>query len=277
MRKWDHLALAYRRKSYAIRALRSIELTFPAMIDQLVAEIDRDHVSAAVDAALETRGPAAAIMAASAMGTLWRWAKKHRLVVDDIMLGFPMPEGGSARQRTLNEDECRRMFRAAGMIGYPSGSFVQLLLLTGARRDEMRKLQWSEIVEDEIEGAVIDLPADRVKTGRKSGGHKIHLSPAALGVIADCPRHQGCPFIFTSDGIKAQGDVTRLKKKLDALLAKDGGPPMAAWVFHDFRRSLVSGLAKRGHNAIALDLLLGHKPTGLSAIAQIYQTNTFGP
>ena len=63
------------------------------------------------------------------------------------MLGFPMPEGGPARERTLNEDECRRVFRAAGVIGYPGGSFVQLLLLTGARRNEIRLLCWSEIVE----------------------------------------------------------------------------------------------------------------------------------
>jgi len=177
----------------------------------------------------------------------------------------------------LNEDEARRVFRAAGMIGYPSGSFIQLLLLTGARRDEIRRLRWSEIVEDEVEGAVIALPAERTKQGRTSGGHRIHLSPASLAVIADCPHHQGCPFVFTNDGMKAQGDVVRLKQKLDALLAKDGGPAMAHWTFHDFRRSLVSGLAKRGHNPVALDLLLGHKPGGLNAIARIYQTHDFAP
>jgi integrase len=121
------------------------------------------------------------------------------------------------------------------------------------------------------------LPAERTKQGRTSGGHKIHLSPAALAVIADCPVHQGCPFVFTNNGVKAQGDTVRLKQRLDRLLAKDGGPPMAGWVFHDFRRSLVSGLAKRGHNPVALDLLLGHKPGGLNAIARIYQTHDFAP
>lgn len=277
MRRWDHHALVHRRRSYAVRALRAIELTFPALMDKPVAEIDRKTVRAAVDAALDQRGRAAAIMAASAMRTLFRWAKKNDLVDTDIMLNFALPSGAPPRERTLNEDEARRVFRAAGVIGYPSGSFIQLLLLTGARRDEIRRLRWSEIVEDEIEGVVIDLPAERTKQGRTSGGHKIYLSPAALGVIADCPRHQGCPFVFTSDGWRAQGDVVRIKAKLDALLKADGGQPMKPWVFHDFRRSLVSGLAKRGHSPIALDLLLGHKPTGLSAIARIYQTNTFAP
>jgi hypothetical protein len=83
--------------------------------------------------------------------------------------------------------------------------------------------------------------------------------------------------VFTNNGIKAQGDVVRIKAKLDTLLKADGGPPMKPWVFHDFRRSLVSGLAKRGHNPVALDLLLGHKPGGLNAIARIYQTHDFAP
>ena len=277
MRRWDHHALAHRRASYALKALRSIEMTFPALIDKPVAEIDRKTVRAAVDVAKEQRGPSAAIIAASAMHAMFRWAKKHDHVDNDIMLGFPLPSAVPPRERTLNEDECRRVFRAAGVIGYPGGSFVRLLLLTGARRDEIRLLRWSEIVADEKKGVIIDLPAERTKQGRMSGGHEIHLSPAALGVIADCPRHQGCPFVFTNDGVKAQGDVTRLKAKLDQMLAKDGGPPVKPWVFHDFRRSLVSGLAKRGHDPIALDLLLGHKPTGLSAMARIYQTNKFGP
>ena len=33
LRKWDHLALVHRRKSYAVKALRSIEKTFPKMVD----------------------------------------------------------------------------------------------------------------------------------------------------------------------------------------------------------------------------------------------------
>ena len=73
----DHHALAHRREVRR-RALRTIELTFPALIDKPVAEIERKMVRAAVDAALDTRGPAAAIMAASAMRTMYRWAKKKR-------------------------------------------------------------------------------------------------------------------------------------------------------------------------------------------------------
>ena len=62
---------------------------------------------------------------------------------------------------------------------------------------------------------------------------------------------------------------------LGAPPADDGGPPMAEWVFHDLRRTLVSRLAKAGHDPITLDLLLGHKPSGLSAVAGVYQRYKF--
>ena len=114
-----------------------------------------------------------------------------------------------------------------------------------------------------------------MKTGRRTGGHTQPLSAAALAVIRSCPKHQGCDFVFTSDGRKARGDTTQLKAALDAQLADDGGPLMAAWVFHDLRRTLVSGLAKAGHDPITLDLLLGHKPSGLSAVAGVYQRYKF--
>ena len=39
LREWDHLALVHRRKSYAVKALRSIEKTFPKMIDLPVARL----------------------------------------------------------------------------------------------------------------------------------------------------------------------------------------------------------------------------------------------
>ena len=51
MRQWDRQHLKDRRASYAVRALRSLELTFPAIIDRPVAEIDRKTVRAAIDAA----------------------------------------------------------------------------------------------------------------------------------------------------------------------------------------------------------------------------------
>jgi integrase len=285
MRQWDRKRLVERRKSYAVTALRALELTFPHLLDRPVSEITRKDVRGAIDkaehepepGAARPRGPGAARSAGMAIRALFGWAVKQDIVEANPFKGFDLPEA-SARKRTLSEDEARRVYKAAEGMGYPTGPLVLLLLLTGLRRDEIKRLKWSELVRDDANGCwMIDLPPERVKTGRKTGGHRQHLSAAALAVVQSCPRHEGCDFVFTSNGTAARGDVVRLKADLDRRLAEDGGPPMLPWVLHDLRRSLVSGLAKRGHNAITVDLLLGHKPSGLSAVAEIYQQYKFEP
>ena len=228
-----------------------------------------------VDAATEARGPGAARTAGMAIRALYGWAVRQDIVDANPFKDFDLP-AAPARERTLSEDEARRVYAAAGTLGYPAGPFVQLLLLSGMRRDEIKRLRWSEIMQDGASGGwSIELPPERVKTGRKTGGHTQPLSAAALAVVRSCPKHQGCGFVFTSDGRKARGDVTRLKAALDAAIAADGKPAMKPWVFHDLRRTLVSGLAAAGHDAITVDLLLGHKPAGLSAVAQTYQRYQF--
>ena len=45
------------------------------------------------------------------------------------------------------------------------------------------------------------------------------------------------------------------------------------WRLHDFRRTIVSILARKPfrYNPVMLDLLLGHQPSQLSPVARIYQ------
>jgi integrase len=54
-----------------------------------------------------------------------------------------------ALKRILTDDELRAVWKAALATESPYGSLVRFLLLTGARRDEARKMPWSEIVDGE--------------------------------------------------------------------------------------------------------------------------------
>ena len=47
------------------------------------------------------------------------------------------------RERVLNDDEIAAIWQAAGEIGYPFGHAVQMLILTGARREEIFGLSWN--------------------------------------------------------------------------------------------------------------------------------------
>ena len=48
------------------------------------------------------------------------------------------------RQRTLDDDELRALLVACREVPYPIGPCVELLLLTGCRREEIAQAKWSE-------------------------------------------------------------------------------------------------------------------------------------
>ena len=64
---------------------------------------------------------------------------------------------------------------------------IELLLLTGARPDEIATLQWAHV---DLAGAALHLPDS--KTGAKT----IHLSPPALKLLKRWPRFAASPYVF---------------------------------------------------------------------------------
>src|SRR5262249_15018007 len=106
---------------------------------------------------------------------LFRWAVGRGIIGSNPASSVPKPGAVVKRGRVLTDDELARVWRAAATIGWPFGCAVQLLILTGARRDEIGALRWSEIHSDKIE-----LAGERTKNGEP---HTIPLSPAAAAII----------------------------------------------------------------------------------------------
>ena len=127
----------------------------------------------------------------------------------DPLDGLKLPESASSRDRTLTIEEARRIYLAAGRLDYPARHFVQLLMLTGARRMEIASLRWEEILNEE-DGQAIDLPPARTKI---NVGHHIPLSGGALAVIDDARRYRvvNSPYVLTSDGWRPFGNFGRAK------------------------------------------------------------------
>ena len=103
-------------------------------------------------------------------------------------------------------------------------------------------------------------------------GTIVPLSSEAVRVIDSIERGGGrivgSPYLFTRDGKQPITHFDRLKQRLDAEVKKLGDIP--EFTTHDFRRSCVTALAGKGFDPIAIDLLLGHTPSGLREIARIY-------
>ena len=205
------------------------------------------------------------------MHAAYRWAFAEELIDQDPLSGLKLPALGQDRDRVLSTDEARRIYVAAGRFEYPARHFIRLLMLTACRRAEVAGLRWDEIVAEANGDEALELRPARTKNNQ---GHHIPLSREALAVIEDIKRRHrivGCPYVLSSDGWRSFGNFERLKTWLDQALADDGGA-IPDWRWHDFRRTVVSTLARRPHrmSPVMLDLLLGHQPTTLSPVARIY-------
>ena len=165
------------------------------------------------------------------------------------------------------DEELAAIWRAAGDGQY--GAIVKLLMLTGARRDEIASLRWSEI---DLEAATITLPPARTKNRRE---HLIPLSEPALAILAAQPRRMEADgseraHVF---GYGARGfqDWSGSKRDLDERIVAARKGKAIDWTLHDFRRSLSTAL----HDRFAVpphvvEAILGHVGGHKSGMAGIY-------
>jgi integrase len=262
---WSRSHLSRRRPNYAAGAYRRVVQHFASLLDHPAREIDRKKVRLAVERIRDKAGEAAARNSLVSLKSAYRWALRQELIDADPLNGFQLPEKTGDRERVLSLDEARAIFAAAGKLDYPGGAFVKLLLLTGCRRTEIAGLRWDEI-KDEADGKVIEIPPLRTKT---NVGHRVPVSKAALAVLDQCGRNriQGSPYVLTSGGWASFKNYARVKAWLDEALDAE----IKDWTWHDFRRTTVTHLASKGYDPVAIDKLLGHAPTKLSAVARIYQ------
>jgi integrase len=93
------------------------------------------------------------------------------------------------RKRYLTADEYARLGRALrqAAIAPAPRTAIELLLLTGARPQEIASLQWDHV---DLVGAALNLPDS--KTGEK----RIHLSASAVKLLKRWPRWAGSPYVF---------------------------------------------------------------------------------
>jgi integrase len=273
--RWRTKHLVNRAPSYAKRSVSAVERVFTRLLDEPAALIAKKQVREALD---HVTGPGAARQAAVALLAAFNWAVGEDYLSASPLHGLKLPPLPPPRDRVLDAAEARRAWAAASRLPYPSGPLVCLLMLTACRLNEIARLRWNEIVEDDDGRKAIVLPGGRGGRTKTGAGHLAPLTPAALDVLAACPPVVGCKYVFSSDGRRASNNSDRIKKALDAEI-KAKGEPVLGWRFHDLRHTIVSTLASEqfGYDPIVLDKLLGHTPVKLRGMVGRYQHHEYGP
>src|SRR5262249_50072051 len=129
--------------------------------------------------------------------------------------------------------------------------------LTAARRTEAAHMRRSE-----IQGSDWVLPATRNKAGQELVRP---LSKAAQAVLTDVPRFSGSDFVFTADGLRPLGGVSRIKTAFDKKCSITG------WILHDLRRTARSLMSRAGVNADIAERCLGHVIAGVRGVYDRHQ------
>jgi integrase len=212
--------------------------------------------------AIEQRGaPVAANKALKATKAFLRWCVGRAVLDQSPAEGVPLPSKEIARDRVLDDNELARVILAARKIGGPYGGIVELLALTGQRREEVARLQREEL---DLAQRVWTLPKSRTKNAK---AHVIHLSEQSMAVLKRAA--QSGPYVFSLLGTKPFQEFSRAKRRLDQLARVTG------WRLHDLRRTCVSGMARLGITPHVADKILNHQGGTISGVAAVYQRHEF--
>jgi integrase len=217
----------------------------PTFGERPIGSIKRGEIVRLLDKVEDASGPRTADITLSVLHRVCNWhAVRDETFVPPFVRGMRRKSAAeSARDRTLSDDELRKVWRAAGAAGV-FGYLVKFLLLTAARRMEAAAMTW-----DEVANGLWSLPSSRNKTKQELVRP---LSAAAIAVLGAQPRIADCAYVFSLTGRRSFATFNESKTKFDAVTGVIG------WTLHDLRRTARSLLSRAGISADIAERCLGH-------------------
>lgn len=221
----------------------------PRFRNRQMADIERSDVSKLH--ARMSDVPARANFALSVMSRVFSWAEENGY---ELAGGNPCSKIAKyrlgKRERYLTAEEYQRLgvaiayFEKTGELGIYTAAALRVLMLTGARLNEILTLKWSYV---RLDKECLFLPDS--KTGEKT----IRLGDAAIEVLKGIPRVEGNLFVMV--GHVHGTHLVNLHKSWDLVRKKAG---LADVRIHDLRHSFASVAADSGASLPMIGGLLGH-------------------
>lgn len=243
-----------------------------ALASKPLSTLSRKHVADAIDRA-KARSQAAARLLFSDLRPLFKWAHERELVDANPMTGLRAPKPAEARERTLEDDEIRAFWQAASEASWPFAAIYKLLLLTGARREEVAGMKWSEF---DLDAGVWMLPGVRTKNSRD---HRIPLPRQAVAILDRRAiaaikvglGYKDSDLVFSTTGTTSPSGFSKAKRTLDARMQEILGPKFKPWRVHDLRRTCATGMEHLRVDLRVIEAALNHVSGTKAGIVGVYQ------
>jgi integrase len=195
-----------------------------------------------------------------------RWCVKppRRYIPHSPLEGIEL-KPAKKRKRILKPDELKTVWKAAVGQGYPHGTIVRLLIVTGQRRGEIANLRWPWINEND---QTITLP-DWVTKNKKE--HTFPYDGEVSKILETVPRRNSTDLLFpsrNSDDRPLSG-WSKYKREL-----ADGVP---GWTLHDLRRTYRSTHGEIGTPREIAERLINHAAGVQTDVEAIYDRFSYMP
>ena len=150
-----------------------------------LSSVGKKDIHKLLDAIVDRPAPYTANRTFGWFNTLCGWAVERGVLNTNPCTGIRPPADEIARDRILSDDELAALWRASDGLEQPYTEFIKLLILTGARRNEIAELRWREV---DLDAKLWTLPKERAKNARE---HVIPLSDTAVEILRGLPRIGG--------------------------------------------------------------------------------------
>jgi integrase len=256
-RPLSEIANAYLDTVKHLRSWRDIESRIrchivPKLGNRAVGEVTRADVVDFLDRLEREEGLRHQVSRCrETLRAIFAYAIERELVAVNPIVGVSKRRVETPRDRTLTADELIGLWRAINQLPDLPRAYFRVVLLTGARRNEVRGLAWSEL---DLDAGLWRLPSERNKSGRP---FEIPLSAPVIETLRTLPRIG--PMVFAPDGrrpMTLHHLIVRVRRDAGLLDVR----------LHDLRRTLRTGLAELGVSFEVAERVLNHAMPGLQAV-----------
>jgi integrase len=230
--------------------------------DQPIHAIKRRDVAARLGEITAEHGKVAAARARGTLSAFFVWAIREGIAEENPVTGTNDPTTGvRSRERVLSDTEVRTIWSACRDDDF--GRIIKLLVLTGARRDEIGGLRWDEF---NMDSGALSIPGTRTKNHHPLD---LPLPAEAMAILRSAPRRDGREFVFGGRG-GAFSAWSYSTLAMAARIAEGEGKSLAPWRVHDIRRTVATGMAEIGVEPHIIEAVLNHRSGHKSGVAGTY-------
>ena len=231
----------------------------PAFGHWKISDIRRRDVIALMDKIASRGAPIMANRTLEVLRMICNFAITREIIEHNPCIGAPKPGVETQREKVLNENEIRAVWRALDAEPPEIGALFRLRLLTAQRGGEVLRLRWPDL---DFDAAWWTIPGEFSKNGK---AHRVPLTEPTLKILRNL-QSLATDLCWVFPGSKRDGPIANIWKFGDRVRRRS----KVNFVPHDLRRTAASYMTSMGISRLVVGKILNHAEPGITAVYDRY-------